>query len=240
MRRRLIPQGAAVVLFALLAGCATYRDGDGETGTRFDPKYLFKTDVDRVVDTSHAQILEGLMRIADKLYRRNPREWKKAGFSDRDAAIARLRVFRTQPPDGLAGHLEGQAALRAFAPGYGGDRVGALLYGLLTMVDAAYEHRDESFILDSLDAQKFYNCARNMEVALWKLASSHDAERKPVLLTNEISDAGRNLSFEREFGRIVGLLDLMSSVLEDKHGRLVTRAAQSLATSFFLPVGGLH
>ena len=45
--------------------------------------------------------------------------------------------------------------------------------------------------------------------------------------------------FEREFGRIIGLLDFMSRIMADKNGRTITRVTQSVATAVFLPVGAL-
>ncbi|MCX8146078.1 MAG: hypothetical protein N3C59_07060 [Azovibrio sp.] len=220
-----------------LCGCAVKPGPDGRAEPHFDPRYLAKTDIDRVVDASREQVMEGLFRVADKLYRRNPREWRKAGLTDREAALARLRDYRHQAPAELAGQREGAAAIMAFSPEYPGDRVAALMYGLLTMVDAAYAHKDEFFILDALDEQKLYNCARNMEIAVWKLAAAKDAAGEALLLSNEIGAGQRNLSFEREFGRIIGLLDFMSKVVADKNGRTVSRVTHTLATSLFLPVG---
>ena len=49
----------------------------------------------------------------------------------------------------------------------------------------------------------------------------------------------RNLSFEREIGRLVGLLDFLSVVVADKNGRTVNRVMQNLATAVFLPVAAL-
>ncbi|MDR1647174.1 MAG: hypothetical protein LBR88_03950 [Zoogloeaceae bacterium] len=239
-RRRLILRGGtALAALALVAGCTTRKDAKGQRETHLEPRYFFKVDMDRVADESRRQLVADLLRIADKLYRRNPREWQRGGFADRETALARLRDFRTHPPAELAGQQEGAAALAAFAPAFGGDRVGALLYGLLTMVDAAYEHKDEMFMLDSLNAQKFYNCARNVEIAIWKLASARDAAGAPVLLSNAIDESVHNLSFERSFGRVIGLLDFMAELLADANGRLLTRVVQTVATTLFLPVSGL-
>lgn len=237
-RRRLLRAALAAVCI-LPAACATRRGADGREETQFDPKYLAKSDIDRVLDVSRELIVAALMRIADKLYRRNPREWRKANFVDREAATAHLARYRTEAPADLAGHREGAAALHAFNPDYANDRVATLMYGLLTMIDAAYEHKDEFFLIDSLDTQKFYNCARNMEIAIWKLSASFDAAGEPLLYSNEIGDAGRNLSFEREFGGVIANLDFVSRILADKNGRTVTRVSHSLATAFFLPVGML-
>ena len=104
------------------------------------------------------------------------------------------------------------------------------------MVDAAFEHKEEFYILDSLNETKLYNAARNMEIAVWKLSTDRDAAGDLFLLSNELDPANRNVSFEREFGRITGLLDFMAKIVADRNGRTVSRAAQSVTTMIFLPV----
>ena len=228
-----------ILLILSLAGCATKMGKDGRTQSTMDAKYLAKTEVDRIADTVRSEVQDGLMRIADKLYKRNPREWKKAGMDSREAALARLvnRKLRSLPE--LGGLREGQAAALAFSESYEGDRVAALMFGLLTMTDAAFEHKEEFYILDSLNEQKLYNCARNMEIAVWKLADDRDRAGQLYLLSNELDPANRNLSFEREFGREIGLLDLMATVVADRNGRGLSRVGQSVVSTIFLPVGFL-
>ena len=227
---------AALLLGALLAGCATKMGKDGRTETTVDVRYLAKTDVDRIADTSRAEVVEGLLLIADKLYRRNPKEWRLGGAASREAAVNRLRqrVYRNWPEFG--GQRERQVAALAFSPNYGGDRVAALMFGLLTMADAAYEHKADFYVLDSLSEVKLYNCARNMEIAIWKLAVDRNPAGELYLLSNELDPNNRNVSFEREFGRIIGLLDLMAKVVADRNGRALSRGAQAVATMIFLPV----
>ena len=125
----------------------------------------------------------------------------------------------------------------AFREDYGADRVAALMLGLLTMMDAAFDHKEEFFILDGLDEQKLYNFARNLEIAAWKLGSTRDASGDPLLLSNELDPNNRNLSFEREFGRAIGLLDFMAKIIADRNGRTLSRVTQSVATAVFLPIG---
>ena len=114
----------------------------------------------------------------------------------------------------------------AFSPDYTGDRVLALMAGLIGMVDAAFEHTQDFYVLDDLHEQKLYNCARNVEIA-----SSRDARGEPLLLANALTQDAVNLSFEREFGRIIGLLDMLSQVMADKHGRSVTRLTQMVGSN---------
>lgn len=228
-----------ILLDLALAACATKMGKDGRTQTTMDAKYLVKTEIDRIADTVRSEAHEGLMAIADKLYRRNPREWKKAGLASREAALARLKNRNVRSLPELGGLREGPAAALAFSEGYEGDRVAALMIGLLTMNDAAFEYKNEFYILDGLNEQKLYNCARNMEIAVWKLGNDRNAAGEPFLLSNEIGPAGRNLSFEREFGRQIGMLDLMATIVADRNGRGISRVDQSAVSTIFLPVGFL-
>lgn len=233
---------ALALLLAGLPGCATRPGGDGKPEARFAPGQIAKSDVDRVMEASRTEIEASLKRLAEKLYRRNPREWRRAGQAGLEEAVARIfdetkahaELDQVQP-----GLRENKAALAAFREDYSGDRVLALVVGLRDMVDAAFEHKSEFYMLDSLEAQKLYNCARNVEIAVWKLNSARDGDHRPVLYANEGEQATRNLSFEREFGRLIGLLDFLSLVVADKNGRTVTRFAQNVATALFLPVKDL-
>ena len=229
----------AILLVLLLAGCATKMGKDGHTESTVDIKYLAKSEVDRIADAVRSEVMDGLMLIADKLYKRNPKEWKKAGLASREIALERLRnrFYRSLPE--LGGLREGQAASLAFSETYGGDRVAALMLGLLTMADAAFDHKEEFYILDSLNEIKLFNCARNMEVAIWKLGNDRSAAGELYLLSNELDPANRNLSFEREFGRQMGLLDLMAKVVADRNGRGLSRLTHAVVTTIFLPVSFL-
>lgn len=194
-----------------------------------------------MADTTRRDVVDGLLRIADKLYRRNPREWKQAGQPSREAAVQRLRQRMAVEWPELAGKRERLAAAQAFNEEFTGDRVAALMLGLLTMVNTAFEGKDDFYLLDSLDEIKLYNAARNMEIAIWKLSQdrwkSGEQAGRLFLISNELDAANANLSFEREFGRCIGLLDLMAQIVADRSGRTLSRVTQSVATMVFLPVG---
>jgi hypothetical protein len=235
MHKALLPP-LLLMMTLQLSSCATRVVADGKTETRFGIRYLAKTEIDRVVDSDRAEVMAGLRRVAEKLYKRNPKEWKKSGMPSMEAALDRLFSGRVDFPE-LEGRKEGAAALFAFGPNYHGDRVLGVMAGLLGMVYAAFEHKDDFYILDSLNEQKLYNCARNFEIAIWKMSSTKNANGELLLLSNELNPNNPNLSFEREFGRVIGLLDFLSQIVADKNGRTVTRFTQSLATAVFLPVG---
>ena len=229
----------AVLLVVMLTACSTKLGKDGRTDTSVDIKYLAKSEVDRFADTNRAEVVNGLLLIADKLYKRNPKEWKKSGAVSREAAIERLRQRQYRSWPEYNGQREGGVATLAFTETYAGDRVMALVFGLLTMVDAAFEHKQEFYVLDSLNEMKLYNSARNMDIAVWKLGHDRNAAGELFLLSNELDPGNRNLSFEREFGRVIGLLDFMAQIVADRNGRGLSRLTHSVVSTIFLPVSFL-
>ena len=74
-----------------LMACTTKLGKDGRTESAVDVRYLAKTEVDRIAEANRTEVVNGLLLIADKLYKRNPKEWKKAGLASREAALERLR-----------------------------------------------------------------------------------------------------------------------------------------------------
>ena len=123
----------------------------------------------------------------------------------------------------------------ALHPEFRGDRVQALIVGLASMVQSALGDREVFYMLDDLAPQHLYNAARNVEIVAWKLATTRDASGSLLLLSNEIGEVS-NLSFEREFGRVIGLLDALADIVEDETERTVTRVVQNITTAVFLPV----
>jgi hypothetical protein len=224
MRALLLP----VLLAMVVGGCAA--------SGAFEPGQVAKTDVDRVADVHRREISASLRLLAEKLYRRNPREWKKGGQPSAEAALA--RVFDAWPPWRLPelGDKRGtEAVLLALREDYRGDRVAALVAGLGGMLHDAFNSKTEFFVIDDLDPQRLHNSARNLEIAAWKLTHARGADGELLLLSNEMVPI-QNLSFEREFGRMIGNLDLLSRVVADKTNRTIVKAIQSMATAVFLPV----
>lgn len=83
-----------LMLMALLCSCATQVGPDGLTRTPVRSLPISQ-ERDRPGDRCHrAEVSAGLRRIAEKLYKRNPREWKKAGLPSLEAALERLFAGR--------------------------------------------------------------------------------------------------------------------------------------------------
>ena len=121
-------------------------------------------------------------------------------------------------------------------PNYSGDRVGAFIYGLADTIIAAHNGKTRLYATDALDGQRVYNAARNVEAAAWLLASRRNNQGEPLLLANEMSPQATNLSFEREFGAIIGRLDLIANLLGENSRRIGINYAQGLLLFNFLPV----
>lgn len=231
----------ALLLGILVAGCSAppILRRDGSTSARpFTLDRLAKGDIDNVAEILQGEQLASLRVLTLKLYKRNPAEWRKTGAANAEAATEAL--FRPLAYwDGSSGQrLDWQASLReAWDPRFSGDRVGATVAGLLSMQLAAWNHRTTFYLWNELDAQKLYNAARNLETAAWALASKRDAKGAPLLLSNGVDDAGvPNLSFEREFGKLIGLNDAAARIVEDKTNRAIRTSVVNVAGLVLLPL----
>ena len=198
---------------------------------------LAKADIDIAAEANSRECLASARLLMEKLYRRNPREWRKGNYPSMDAALARTFDARAQFQFAELGNRRGADAIMfALKPDYAGDRVFAFGVGLASMVFLAYNGKTEFYLTESLDPQKLYNSARNIEIAAWKLANSSDGRGEPLLLSNDISGDARNLSFEREFGKMIAYQDAMAQIAAQRTNRTIRRFVQSLATAVFLPI----
>ncbi|MDQ1346265.1 MAG: hypothetical protein QG586_1797, partial [Pseudomonadota bacterium] len=78
--------------------------------------------------------------------------------------------------------------------------------------------------------------ARNVEIAAWKLANARDAQGQLLLLSNHGAGDVQNISFEREFGKVIGYQDVMARVTAQRTNRIIRRSTQFIATAVFLPL----
>lgn len=230
--------GALTALTLLgLSACAVPGTAPRPTSApRFSPRQWLKTDSDHFVEVSQRRIFVSLRSLAEKLYRRNPRQWRKTDARSVDQAVSRIFDFEHGWRFDELGWRRGIDALHlSFDPAFSGDRVQAFIVGLASMVQTAFGDKVDFYMLNDLDAQRLYNAARNVEIAAWKLATARHQDGRLLLLSNEMGTVN-NLSFEREFGRIIGILEVLTEVIEHKTERTVVRVVQNMATAVFLPL----
>lgn len=229
------------MIVTLLAGCngQPIQRRDGSSSVRsFSLKELAKGDVDTVVEIHQQEIIGSLRTLTLKLYRRNPKEWRKSGFTSAESATEAmfkpLAHWHLSPQKNLPWET---VLLDPWRADFTGDRVKTLMNGLLAIHMAAFNHRTEFYLLTEVDAQKLYNAARNTEAVLWKLSNARNAQGELILLTNSMDAVGiANLSFEREYGKLIGIQDTLARIIEDKSNRAIRFGVVNVASMVFLPI----
>ncbi len=227
---------------SLLAACATNAPIEGkpipERGDRSTANQLAKADFDRMADVELAENTQSLRNLMLKLYKRNPHELAKSTADNAEKMTEWVFEGELQHHWQFKeiGNKQGTDAIfLAFDTDYQNDRVLPFIVGLQTMLAKAHGGKTDFYLTDKIEPQNIYNVARNIEIAAWKLSTARDTEGNLYLLTNEINDKDRNLSFEREFGKMIGRTDLYAIALAEKSQRMISRVMQSLATAVFLP-----
>jgi hypothetical protein len=230
-----------IFVFLVLTACASKPPQENEKPIpehkdRSSFSQLGKTEFDRIADVEMRENSESLKVLMIKLYKRNPQELKKSTSSSLEVMVDWVfegdHNWKFEAIENKAGT---EAIFLAFDPVYQGDRVLPFIVGLQTMLITAHGGKSEFYFTDQIDPQKVYNAARNVEIAAWKISNARDAEGKLYLLTNEINETEKNLSFEREFGKIIGRTDTYAIALAEKSQRLISRVVQNMATAVFLP-----
>jgi hypothetical protein len=232
---------AVVMIFILMIavnGCTQHtikgkKSAEGDLSVRS----LGKSRIDKVTDIHVREARAYLRELMGKLYKRNPRELKKAKITDAGQNISRLFDRQHNWSFDELQNRKGIDAIRlTFSDEYKGDRVFAFVAGLTSMVMAAYEYKTDFYLFDTLDPQKLYNSARNLEIAVWKLGHDVDLNVEPYLYSNSLPGEVVNLSFERLFGKLIATQDNIAIIISGKTNRIINTVIQRMATAVFLPI----
>jgi len=233
-------------LALVLAACATIPESGSKPKKevplqqdRSTINQLGKSDFDRMADVEVRENTESLRTLMLKLYKRNPLELKKSTSDPAEKMVSWIfdGSMQHQFLFSEINNLQGTDAIfLTFKPEYSGDRVLPFIVGLHTMLLRAHNDKTDFYLTDSIDPQRVYNVARNFEIAAWKLSNARKLDGTLFLLTNEMNESEKNLSFEREFGKMIGRTDLYAISLAEKSQRFISRVMQNLATAVFLPI----
>jgi len=205
---------------------------DRQSGTQ-----LGKTDFDRMADHEIRENIQSLRSLMIKLYKRNPAELKKSTSEDAEKMVNWVFNGNHNWNFEAINNIQGNDAIYlTFNEDYKGDRVLPFIVGMYTMLIKAHGGKKEFYLFDSIDPQLLYNASRNVEIAAWKLSNTKDASGRLFLVANEINAKENNLSFEREFGKIIGRTDFIAFTLSEKMERSITRIIQNLATGILIPI----
>ena len=215
----------ALLLVVVLGACSGY-----------EIKNLAKSDVDLVADEFIDETRRLVRELTVKLYKRNPRELKKVPGMTIDSRRD-LLLDNSEQLDfvELGGRQETDALELVFNPHFDGDRVFALVVGLGGMLRHAYGYNDELFMFDTLEPQRLLTSAHNVEVLLWRLKNTRQSDGSPFLITSEYQGVTDNLSFERLFGKLIILQEMMARIAADATDRRITKVVHT-ASSVFIPL----
>ena len=239
---RSVGMSACLAALLLQGGCSSTPATRGKVPERdMQAQEWGQSDVNRMATLSMRANLQSLYVLMDKLYRRNPQEWRKGGFDNREAAMKAVReaIENQQPWPELLDQRDIAGMSMALATEFAGDRVAAFTWATADMLITAYGGRTTFYMIHGLDAQSVYNASRNLEIANWMLTHRKLGNGQTMLLSNELNASERNLSFEREFGKMIARNDLMADVVSEKYRRAVIGYVQGLAGGSllqFLPV----
>ena len=233
------PLLSAALLALFTSGCSQQQGRD--IASQFSngrPDEFFQTSVDRMATLSMRDNLQSLYVLMSKLYLRNPSQWRQSGYPDAVSAAREIRraIEQQQPLPALGERRDLAALSYSLSPDFKGDRVGAFIYAIGSMLVTAHGGRTQFYMTDSINPQFVSNAARNIEKATWLLSQRQDANGVLLLFSNEISEEGSNLSFAVEFGKVVARLDLLAQMLDERYRRVALNYAQSLLLMNFLPV----
>lgn len=209
-------------------------------GDPFTRGQWLQSDSNRMATLAMEANLDSLRLLAGKLYRRNPSQWRKTALTQAEAEEKlELSILGLRRWPGLEGRSDVAALSHALSAAFEGDRVAAFIAACADTIITAHGGKRDFYYLDGVDPQFVFNAARNMEIALWILNTRRDTADRPLLLANAMSDGQRNLSFEREFGKIIGRLDLVAAYATERYRRAGIAYVQGLVAApllAFLPV----
>ena len=199
---------------------------------------IAKSDIDNVLDIHIKESQDLLRELMIKLYKRNPRELKKSELKLIEEQLVRLfDLEHTWNFPELQGKYDVELIKLTFKEEYQGDRVFAFVAGLMSMIMKSYNYQSDFYLFDTVEPQKLYNCARNIEIAVWKLSHNVDSNGEPFLYSNSLpSEDVVNLSYERLFGKLIATQDNITTIMAGKKNRTVKTVIQRMASAVFLPI----
>ena len=135
---------ACLAALLLQGGCTSTPATRGKVPERdMQAQEWGQSDVNRMATLSMRANLQSLYVLMDKLYRRNPQEWRKGGFDNREAAMKAVReaIENQQPWPELLDQRDIAGMSMALAPEFAGDRVAAFTWATADMLITAYGGR---------------------------------------------------------------------------------------------------
>jgi len=227
---------------ALLGVSACSHSPAGHKTVAADPDHggierFAKSNIDEVIELHQRAVIRDLKTLMLKLYRRNPdqRHDKHARTIEESVELIFSMPMAALHPDWV--RKKGTEIIPlAFDDAYLDDRVFAFIVGLRKMLMASYDNHTEFYYLTSIDEQKLYNSARNIEIAAWMLADKRDGNDRLYILSDSVENEQRNLSYQRLIGRMIATQDNIADIVDHKEGRIVRTVVTRAVSMVFVPL----
>ncbi len=197
-----------------------------------------KSDIDEIIELHQRAVIQDLKQLMVKLYYRNPKGRHDAHIRTIEESVD--LVFSRSNTDYYQHWqlMKANDIVRiALDETYqGSDRVLPYIVGLRKMIMASYDNHTEFFYLTSIDEQKLYNSARNIEIAAWMLAEKRDVHGVLLLESDSVEHESRNLSYQRLIGKMIATQDNLATIMAHKSGRFIKNVVVKAASMVFLPI----
>lgn len=234
--RAALPAAAAL----LLAGCLGDFLGERDM-LPAEVKDLAKSDLDFALDAHLAETRMGLERLMRLLYRLNPEQLARrpgAAAEERVALLLPARRYAEMQFGELGGKRDNDALLLAFEPAFPGDRVFALMTGLVSQMRVAYGDQDEFFAPDRLDAGNLRNFAANLEIVRRILPERAGIDGTPLLRYEDAAGGGGAEPADARalLDQAAGHQRVLARIIDGWQARAERRAVQTMGAVILLPV----
>lgn len=226
--------GLILILCFTLSACASTQSAGNNGGI----ERLAKSDVDEVIEIHQHAVMADLQQLMVKLYKRNPglRHDRELRSIEDSVKLAFAQPVAYNYPHWPVVKKPTDIVFMALDENFQGDRIQAFILGLRKMLMAAYDNHHEFYYFTSIDQQKLYNSARNIEIAAWLLAEKRDKRGKLLILSDSLEHEQRNLSYQRLIGEMIATQDNLAKVISQKSGRLIKSVVINAASMVFLPI----
>lgn len=192
-----------------------------------------------VIDEHLVQTNKHAISLMTKLYKRNPKELKKAPPGTTvEKRIKQLFGFPRQIQfNELNDKYANSALVNAFSNDFKGDRVFSFMAGIAGTLHSSYNFKEEFFMLDTINEQRIYNSARNLETASWLLNNKRDLNGELYIISNSLTtNSVNNLSFERTFGKLIASQDILAEIIANRNNRTINKVLHGFASTTLLPI----
>jgi len=199
---------------------------------------LAKSDINEVVEHHQRAVIRDLQKLMVKLYRRNPtgRHDKARRTIEESVDLFFSLPHNTGYPQWKAMVANDIVRISLDETYQGSDRILPFIFGLRKMLMSSYDNHTEFYYFTSIDEQKLYNSARNIEISAWMLAENRNIKGQLLLLSDSLEDEQRNLSYQRLIGRMIATQDNLAEIIAHKSGRIIKTVVVKAASMVFLPI----